>query len=179
VKTGLISFLLIAGGGVMLYFGAADDFNLGLWLGGIVVVLSGLVAIVVGKSASQATEERRLTATGTAAVGTVTAFRDTGQTMNDSPRVKFDLRITPGDGSPEFDTTKRKYVSRLELPYVGQRFSVRYDPADHTKLILLGPATPTTPSGTPDEPDQLLLRLRQTGAITEDEYTLLMRRISS
>jgi len=71
---------------------------------------------------------------GTKAVGTITDVRDTGQTMNDDPRVKMTFRIEPLDGSTVFDSEKTSTVSRVRIPQVGQRYPVWFDPEDHTSF---------------------------------------------
>ncbi|HEY2062291.1 MAG TPA: hypothetical protein VGH57_28215, partial [Amycolatopsis sp.] len=61
-------------------------------------------------------------------------------TTNDNPKVEFTLQVTPSDGTPAFTATTRHTVSRLELPFVGQRFLVRFDADDRTDLTIAGPA---------------------------------------
>lgn len=174
----LVGLLLIAIGAVMLYFGFDSWFA--LWISGFVPLLGGFVLLVLGGMVTDARERSRLMATGLAGIATVTAFRDTGMTVNDNPRVEFDLRVTPADGSPGFRVTTRKIVSRLELPHIGQEFAVRYDPDDHTKIVIAGPAErpviePET-TGTLDDVNRLF-RLKQSGAITEAEYEVLKNRL--
>jgi hypothetical protein len=177
VKT-LVGLLLIAIGAVMLYFGF--DARFALWIGGFVPLLGGFVVLVLGGMVADARQRSRLMTTGLAGTGTVTAFRDTGMTVNDNPRVEFDLRVTPADGSPGFRVTTREIVSRLELPYAGQEFAVWYDPEDHTKIVIAGPAERAAAepeaTGTLDDLNRLF-RLKQSGAITEDEYEALKNRI--
>lgn len=168
----LIGVLLIAAGGVLLYLGFGARF--GLWIGGWAAIVAGLFVLVLGGMVTAARERSKLITTGRAGVATVVAFRDTGTTVNDNPRVEFDLRVAPADGAPAFDVTTRQVVSRLEPPRTGQRFSVRYDPSDPTRLAVLEP----TGSPAPDDHDKLL-RLRQSGVITEDEYTALVKRIGT
>ncbi|HEY3709330.1 MAG TPA: hypothetical protein VGL64_08145 [Amycolatopsis sp.] len=135
---GLISLLLIVGGGGMLYFGF--DANLALWIGGQVVVIAGLVLLVVRGVVRSSRKRTRLMRTGVPGTAIVTAFRDTGITTNDNPKVEFTLQVTPADGAPAFTATTRHTVSRLELPFVGQQFFVRFDAGDRTDLTIAGPA---------------------------------------
>ncbi|WP_143086165.1 hypothetical protein [Amycolatopsis saalfeldensis] len=135
---GLISLLLLAGGGVLMYFGF--DANLGLWIGGQAVVIAGLVLLAVRGAVRGSRRRARLMRSGVPGTATVTAFRDTGITTNDNPKVEFTLEVTPADGTPAFTATTRHTVSRLELPFVGQQFLVRFDAADHTGLTIAGPA---------------------------------------
>jgi len=67
---------------------------------------------------------------GATAVGTITAVRDTGVTMNDNPRVEMMFRIDPLDGSAPFEASKKSTVSRVRIPQPGQRYPVFYDAAD-------------------------------------------------
>lgn len=67
---------------------------------------------------------------GSKGVGTITAVRDTGATINDNPRVTMSFRIQPLDGSPAFDAEKTTTVSRVQIPQAGARHPVWYDPAD-------------------------------------------------
>ena len=170
MKTRLIGVLLIAAGGVLLYLGFAAHF--GLWIGGWAAIVAGLFVLVLGGMVTAARERSKLIATGRPGVATVVAFRDTGTTVNDNPRVEFELRVAPGDGAPAFDVTTSQVVSRLQPPRTGQRFPVRYDPGDPTRLAILGPTE------APDDLDKLL-QLRQSGVITEDEYTALVKRIGT
>jgi len=71
-----------------------------------------------------------LVETGATAVGTITAVRDTGTTINDNPRVEMTFRLDPIDGSAPLQATKKKTVSRVAIPQAGQRFPVFYDAAD-------------------------------------------------
>ena len=73
-----------------------------------------------------------LVQSGSAGVGTLTNVADTGITINDLDiRVKLTLRIDPLDGSPAFEGHKTTTVSRVQIPQMGARYPVFYDPADH------------------------------------------------
>jgi hypothetical protein len=73
-----------------------------------------------------------LLATGSKGVGIVQNVQDTGMTVNDNPRVKMTFRIEPLDGSPAFEASKTKTVSRVEIPRAGDRYPVWYDQADQS-----------------------------------------------
>jgi hypothetical protein len=45
--------------------------------------------------------------------------------------VKLHFRIDPIDGSPPFEGQKTTTVSRVQIPPMGARYPVFYDPADH------------------------------------------------
>jgi hypothetical protein len=81
-----------------------------------------------GKSKQQKAQE--LMTSGAKGVGTVVSVRDTGMTVNDNPRVEMVFRVEPLDGSPAMDLTKKRTVSRVEIPRQGDRYPVWYDPQD-------------------------------------------------
>ena len=68
--------------------------------------------------------------TGSKGIGEVLAVQDTGMTVNDNPRVRMSFRIEPIDGTGPFQAEKTTMVSRVQVPRVGDRFPVWYDPAD-------------------------------------------------
>jgi Short C-terminal domain/Protein of unknown function (DUF3592) len=71
-----------------------------------------------------------LVATGSRAVGTISDVEDTGMTINDNPRVRIRFRVEPLDGSAAFDAEKTQTVSRVQIPQIGQRYPIFFDPAD-------------------------------------------------
>ena len=54
-------------------------------------------------------------------------------TVNNNPRIKMTFRIEPLDGSPAFDASKTRTISRVQIPRQGERFPVWYDPAEPAK----------------------------------------------
>jgi hypothetical protein len=68
--------------------------------------------------------------TGQKGAGTVVSVQDTGMTVNDNPRVRLRFRVDPLDGSAGFDAEKTRTVSRVQIPQIGQRYPIFYDPAD-------------------------------------------------
>ena len=68
--------------------------------------------------------------TGARGIGTVLNVQDTGMTMNEDPRVKVTMRVEPIDGSPPFEASKTRFVSRVEIPRMGDRYPVWYDASD-------------------------------------------------
>src|SRR5690349_8644689 len=75
--------------------------------------------------------KQRLEEAGVNATGQVISVKDTGMTINDNPRVALTLQVTPTDGSPAFQVSKKQTVSRVAIPRAGDAFVVRYDPDDH------------------------------------------------
>jgi len=103
--------------------------------------LSGLIALpFVGLKRLRAA---RLLSNGHTGTGTVLAIGDTGVTINGNPRVRLTFRIEPSDGvTPPFEATKTTTVSRVQLPRVGDRYPVWFDPDDHDKwAFATGPGT--------------------------------------
>ncbi|SCL44399.1 Short C-terminal domain-containing protein [Micromonospora citrea] len=120
----------------------------------------------------------RLAAEGDEAIGTITRVQDTGVTINDDPRVRLTLHISPSDGSPSFTGETALVVSRLGAPSRGQRFAVRYDPADRRRFVL-GDPLDVADVGDADPLDRLakLHQLRLAGALTDEEFAAQKRRI--
>jgi hypothetical protein len=142
-----------------------------------------------------------LVQSGSVGVGTLTNVADTGITINDLDiRVKLTLRIDPLDGSPAFEGHKTTTVSRVQIPQMGARYPVFYDPSDHEtfayvdsvadesgrQLILqkfgdafgpdasgVGVAGAPAAAEAPDDPlDKLekLGKLRDAGVLTPEEF---------
>ena len=59
--------------------------------------------------------KQRLEEAGVNATGQVVSVKDTGMTINDNPRVVLTLQVTPADGSPAFQVTKKQTVSRVAI----------------------------------------------------------------
>ena len=139
-----------------------------------------------------------LLATGSKGVGVVQNVQDTGMTVNDNPRVKMTFRVEPLDGSHEFEASKTKTVSRVEIPRAGDRYPVWYDQADPETWMyatvddeegrasirqMFGAAAETmtgigdpraasaaAPAPDPIEQIKQLSGLRDAGAITDAEF---------
>jgi len=87
---------------------------------------------------------QNLMATGAEGIGVVVNVQDTGMTMNDDPRVKMTFQIDPLDGSASFQAEKSSFVSRVQIPRIGDRYACWYDPADHSSWMF---ATVHDPDG--------------------------------
>jgi hypothetical protein len=73
---------------------------------------------------------------GARGIGVVLAMNDTGVTINNNPRIRMRFRIEPEDGvTPPFEAEKTATVSRVNLPRVGDRYPVWYDPNDRDKWM--------------------------------------------
>ena len=108
--------------------------------------LIGLVSVVlVGLKRMKA---QRLLSNGRSGTGTVLGVEDTGVTINGNPRVRLRFLIEPSDGiTPPFEAVKTTTVSRVQLPRVGDRFPVWFDPDDREKWMFATgtPAAATQP----------------------------------
>ncbi len=74
-------------------------------------------------------KKKEILANGIQARATITNVQDTGMMINNNPRVKLTLQVTP-DGDVPFEATKKVTVSRIAIPRIGDSLWVRYDPAD-------------------------------------------------
>jgi hypothetical protein len=87
---------------------------------------------VFGNKKKKEEQAANLVQSGSVGVGTLTHVQDTGITINELDiRVKLHFRIDPIDGSPPFEGQKTTTVSRVQIPPMGARYPVFYDPADH------------------------------------------------
>jgi hypothetical protein len=191
-------FLAIGAGAVVAALRGDSDDRVGMLVfGGIFLGVVLLPVLAVPFALRKRRRARRLLEHGTQAIGTVTAFRDTGVTINKQPRVALTVRIEPQDGSSTFEGEKTITVSRLEPPYVGQRFPVWFDPDDRDNFMIATDVTANAPTdvrrlfalaaaGDPGRPgtggpdlaaavdplDRLakLNELRLAGALTEAEF---------
>jgi len=166
------------------------------WFGGIFLLtpLTMLVSLpFVGLKRLRAT---RLLSQGQEAIGTVLSIEDTGVTVNQNPRVRMRFRIEPNDGiTPPWEAVKTATVSRVQLPRVGDRYPVWFDPSNRDqwmfarddalealkaqpslrKIVELAKqgARPGIPGPPPDTVVQELNRLNElhlTGKITPEEF---------
>jgi hypothetical protein len=74
-------------------------------------------------------KKKKILSEGVQARAVVINVQDTGMTINDNPRVKLTLQVTP-EGQVPFQVVKKKTVSRVSIPRVGDEYLVRYDPAE-------------------------------------------------
>jgi hypothetical protein len=84
--------------------------------------------------------KRRLQEAGEDAPAQILAVQDTGVTVNNNPRVKLTMSVTPADGSAPFQVSTKHLVSRVAVPRAGDGFMVRYDPEDHDNFAIVGAA---------------------------------------
>jgi len=81
--------------------------------------------------------------TGISAPAVILNAEDTGTTMNESPQVRLTLQVNPAFG-PSFQAVTTTFVGRLQVGMItpGAPVTVRYDPADMTKVAVEHLGTP-------------------------------------
>ena len=88
----------------------------------------------------------RLQSSGILARATITSVSDTGMTINDNPRARFELLVEPSSGTA-FNAIAIQVVSRLAIPRVGDVVAVRYDPSNSQDVMIsLAEAPPSVGS---------------------------------
>jgi hypothetical protein len=80
--------------------------------------------------------KKRLEEAGVTAPAEIVSVQDTGVTVNNNPRVKLTLAVSPTDGSAPFEVSMKHLVSRVAVPRAGDGFTVRYDPEDHDNFAI-------------------------------------------
>jgi hypothetical protein len=78
-------------------------------------------------------KKKKVLSEGIQARAVVMNVQDTGMTVNDNPRVKLTLQVQP-EGDVPFEVVKKKTVSRVAIPRVGDQYMVRFDPADPSNV---------------------------------------------
>jgi len=73
---------------------------------------------------------------GESASAIVLDISDTGITINGNPKVRLHLKVYPRDRAP-FEATIKQVVSRVNIPRIGDRVQVKFDPDNPTNVILL------------------------------------------
>lgn len=105
---------------------------------GGVLILTGLVMAFVGVRFLMSARVRdRIHEEGVAGQAEVLQMRQTGLTMNNSPRVQLDLRVTtPLHGT--YDVTVKEFVPIIMTGrlWTGQPLNVRVDPNDRTGVLI-------------------------------------------
>ncbi len=88
-----------------------------------------------------------LVKTGISAPAVILNAEDTGTTMNESPQVRLTLQVNPAYG-PSFQAVTTTFVGRLQIGLItpGSPVTVRFDPADPTKVAIESLGTPVIKS---------------------------------
>ena len=99
----------------------------------------GVPALIFGRTLAGALSNRRLRRHGTAAKATIVEVRGTNTKINNEPVCDIVLEVEP-DSEPPFQATARQLVSSMSLVELkrGKLVTVRFDPRDRTKVVLIG-----------------------------------------
>ena len=82
-------------------------------------------------------QQQWLALNGADADAEVVSVQDTGATVNMNPVVLLQLKVTPASGAP-FDTMAQSMVSRIAVPRKGDKVKIKYNPDDHSQILVLG-----------------------------------------
>jgi len=119
---------------ISLYFPTRDP---ALFVGLLLLGIGALFYLIFfARSVFADPKYKRLLAEGKDAVAVVQDIADTGITLNNSPYVRLTLDVYP-DGAQPFRAEVKVFVSRVTIPRVGDRFSVKYDPRRPQDLIVV------------------------------------------
>ena len=114
---------------------AADD-SFGVFFGICFLIGPAIMLLTLPFVGLKRMRAARLLQHGAHGTGTVLAVEDTGVLINNNPRLRMTFRIEPADGiTPPFEATKTATISRFELPRVGERYPVWFDPENPSKWM--------------------------------------------
>lgn len=126
---------------------APPDSGWYLWFGLTFLATPAVMLVTLPFVGWKRLKAQRLVSNGAQGVGTVLAIGDTGVTINGNPRVKLRFLIEPSDGvTPPFEAEKTTTVSRVQLPRVGDRYPVWYDP-DNRETWAFATGAPASMTG--------------------------------
>ena len=115
------------------------------WLGiaALVVIVGGALAISFGGEIRREMQRKQLVAEGADARATVVSLRQTGKFINDNPEVALGLSVQPEAGEA-FEVEVVQTIAQVELAsyHVGAEVEVKYDPADHARVAIMGVVAP-------------------------------------
>jgi hypothetical protein len=114
-------------------------------LGGILIaaLFIGVVALMAGPTLMDAWAERQLLKNGTDATATILALEDTRDVVNENPVVRLTVEVAAEGREPwRADIVTPLSPVDLQNYRVGAQVRVRYDPADPSKVALVGPLLP-------------------------------------
>jgi hypothetical protein len=180
-----LGFLTSAGAVALAAYGPANNDDDGARTAAIVIacvfVPLALAPLFLARgSGRRAARALDLTSNGRKCSGEVTAIDDTGVTINNNPRVHITVRAEP-PGEPAFTIERTSTVSRVNLPRVGDRATVLYDPADreHRNLVTFEQAGARAENGGDDPLAEIerLGKLRDQGLVTPQEFEEHKRRL--
>ena len=97
-----------------------------------------VVGLVIAYFIWRGHRRKQLLVNGMNGTATVNSISDTGITINNSPRIKLHMTITPDHGEP-YNATQGLTVSRLEAPsnWIGRQVAVKIDRNDHARFVIV------------------------------------------
>lgn len=112
----------------------------------LVAFLLGFIGLMVGPTLMEAWQEHRLLEDGTDASATILSLEDTNDTVNERPVVRLGVQVT-AEGLEPYNAQIVTPLSVVDLVNykVGAQVRVRYDPADPSKVALVGLKPIATP----------------------------------
>jgi hypothetical protein len=117
---------------------------------------------------------------GTRVEGVVARVRDTGTTVNKQPRVEMTVRVPGPDGDP-LELTRKLTVPRVAIPRPNDPVEVAFDPDEPSEFVfrLRSISDVGTNDADTERIEQLerLVRLRESGALTDEEFEAEKQRV--
>ncbi|MFO7561802.1 MAG: DUF3592 domain-containing protein [Enhygromyxa sp.] len=122
-------------------------------IGMVFLFVFGMFALIGGPFIVAGWREHQILKNGEDAVATIIALRDTGDRANENPIVALTVEVEPKDG--------KSYRAQIVTPIsmvtlksydVGGKVRVRFDPADRSKVALVGPMSSPPPAPEPTAP---------------------------
>lgn len=95
----------------------------------VFVCLLAFIPLIFG-SLKNSRNKKRLMQIGQRAQARILGIRDTGITMNLQPYVEIELELPGGN-----KTSIKTFISRVNLPRIGDTVEILYDPANPTEAI--------------------------------------------
>lgn len=86
--------------------------------------------------AKKYSDYNNVAATGLPATAEVLSIADTGALVNFNPVVKMKLNVTPQFG-PAFQTEVETPVSKIAIPRVGDKLSIKYNAANTSEIVIM------------------------------------------
>jgi hypothetical protein len=142
----LIWALLFAGSGTAMLVSALTAHGLssgaksaGYIVGGVFIPIGGIPLIWLIASGVNGLRQKRLRARSEEGEATVSRVEQLEQFGYNQAKVRLTYAIKPSDGA-SFEVSATSTVLASQMPHVGQRVKIRYDPSDHARFELVTPS---------------------------------------
>ena len=91
-----------------------------------------------GEAASDGIRQKQwLAQNGFEGMAEVLSVKDTGTLFNMEPVVILTLKIQPVMIAVAFETTGKTVIARADMPRVGDRIKIKYNPANPTQFVVV------------------------------------------